>query len=268
MSQSPEQPDREHAVMVQTYRVLSGVALLVIVLIEASGGLSVTLPLIVLFGLVGIVWRVPAAPGLVLFFYTVGQFFRSEYVRATGLRGQGAFVPDFPRVEMPDLVLAGAMITLFAAQYRLHGLLGNMLPFDARRRRRAGLGAQHQPARGEEIKRPRRSVSLYEAPTLVLTMPLWVLLGQILWLVIATRRGEYAFPPWVVRLITLVWLLGVPTLVVGSLMHLWYRSDMSPEEATLFLQDTQWRETAREQRRVSRFLAWARLRRKRREEVS
>ena len=254
--------------MVQTYRVLSGVALFVIILMEATDGLSLTVPLILLFGLVGIVWRVPAAPGLVLFFYAVGQFFRSEYVRAMGMRRRGLFVADFPPVDMPDLVLAGAIVAFFAAQYRLHGVLGSMIPFDVRRRRRAGLGAQLPTEDGEQVQRPRKTVSLYEAPILVLTLPLWVLIGQLLWLVIAARREDYPLPQWTLRLVMMVWILGVPTLVVGSLLHYWYRRGMSPEEARLYLQDTQWRETAREQRRVSRFLAWARLRRKRREEKS
>jgi hypothetical protein len=268
MNETPDRPVGEHRVMVQTYRVLCAVALLVILLMEMADGLSLTLPLILLFGLVGIVWRVSAAPGLVLFFYAVGQYFRSEFGRATGLRGAGAFVPEYPPVEMPDLVLAGAMIAFFAAQYRLHGLLGSMTPFELRRRRRAGLGAQLLSESREEIKRPRKTVSLYEAPILVLTLPLWVLLGQVLWLVIASRRDGSEYSPWFNRLVLLIWILGVPPLVLGSLLHYWYRSTMSRDEAQLFLQDTQWRETAREQRRVSRFLAWARLRRKKREEVS
>jgi hypothetical protein len=266
VSEESDRQDRERQVMVQTYRVLSGVALLVIVLLELADGLSLTVPFVLLFGLMGIVWRVPAAPGLVLLFFAIGQFFRSQFLHQAGNPFRRFGIPPYPPVEMPDLVLAGAMVAFFAAQLRLNGLRGLLLPADLRRRRRAGLGAQHEAERGEEFKRPRRVVSLHEAPTLVLTLPLWVLLGQVLWLVIAADRGG-EFEPEFLRIVTLVWLVGVPTLVVGSLLHFWNRSSMSPEEAQIFLQDTLWRQTAREQRRVTRFLAWARLRQKRREEA-
>jgi hypothetical protein len=43
---------------------------------------------------------------------------------------------------------------------------------------------------------------------------------------------------------------------------------MSVEEATLLLQDTLWLETRREQGRINRWLAWARLRSRRRKELS
>jgi len=42
---------------------------------------------------------------------------------------------------------------------------------------------------------------------------------------------------------------------------------MRPEEAALFLQDTLWRETSREQRRINRWIAWARRRQRGKENV-
>jgi hypothetical protein len=93
-----------------------------------------------------------------------------------------------------------------------------------------------------------------------------VLIGQLLWLVIGAYRPGTGLDPWAQRLVLLAWLLGIPALVVGSLLNYWMRLGMSPDEAQLFLQDTHWQQTAREQRRLGRFLAWARLRRKRREE--
>ena len=39
-------------------------------------------------------------------------------------------------------------------------------------------------------------------------------------------------------------------------------------EAKLFLQDTLWQETRREQRRIQRWLVWSRLRRRRLKKVS
>jgi hypothetical protein len=266
MSDAPETPGREQQVMIQTYRILSGVALLILVVLEATDGLSLTVPLILLFGLIGIIWRVPAAPMLVLLFFAFGQFLRAQFAADMGVR-RGHFVPDYSAVEMPDLVLAGAMVAFFAAQYRLYALRASLVPFDLRRKYRSGLGAQALSRDRVEVKRPRKVVSLFEAPTLILTLPLWVLLGQVLWLIIAVRRGVSEMDATLYRLMVLVWILGVPALVIASLFNYWKRLDMSPDEAQLFLQDTQWQQTGREQRTVGRFLAWARLRRKRREEA-
>ena len=41
----------------------------------------------------------------------------------------------------------------------------------------------------------------------------------------------------------------------------WIR--MSPAEATLYLQDVAWRETRREQTRINRWIAWAKLKKRR-----
>jgi hypothetical protein len=258
--------------MVQTYRMLSVVSLLVIVMLEASDGLSFTLPLIVLCGLLGIVWRIPAAPALVLVLYGLGHLFRFAFSNVPLAHGElwhrRQAVLDFPRVEIQDLLLAGAMFGFFATQYRLAGLRGSMVPIELRRKRRAGLGAQCIPEDGTEMKRPRQIVSLHEAPTLVLTLPLWVLLGQILWIVIATPRGVAEFPPAAVRFVLLIWLIGVPGLVIGTLLHHWFRRRMSPEEAQMYLQDTQWRQTSAEQRTIARFIAWNRLRSAKRQETT
>jgi hypothetical protein len=271
VSDDREKMDREHEAMVQTYRILSVVALLVIVAIEASDGLSLMVPLIVLCGLLGIVWRVPAAPILVLVFYAVGHIVRFAFFNMPVGHGEmwhrGQGFADYPRVEIQDLLMAGALVAFFATQYRLAGLRGSMVPTELRRKRRAGLGAQTVRDDGAEVRRPRRVVSLHEAPILVLVLPLWVLLGQILWIVIAIPRGVDAFPPPVVRLVTLLWLIGVPGLVIGSFFHYWRRRGMSPDEAQMYLQDTQWRQTSGEQRTIARFFAWRRLRRNQREET-
>ena len=82
------------------------------------------------------------------------------------------------------------------------------------------------------------------------------------------RRGSRLFldlpaPVW--RAMLLAWGLGVVLIVGGGLIHYLGWRRMSPPEAALFLQDTLWRETCREQRLVGRWLARMRLRRRRKE---
>jgi hypothetical protein len=55
-------------------------------------------------------------------------------------------------------------------------------------------------------------------------------------------------------------------LAVAALLRYLALRRMTPPEAGLYLQDVLWRETRREQRRLNRWLAWAWLRRRRREE--
>jgi hypothetical protein len=54
-------------------------------------------------------------------------------------------------------------------------------------------------------------------------------------------------------------------IIAASVFGYLAQRRMLPDEAALYLQDSVWRETPREQRRVMAWLAWARLRRKNRE---
>jgi hypothetical protein len=63
------------------------------------------------------------------------------------------------------------------------------------------------------------------------------------------------------RLMVLVWLFGLMFLVAAGVLRYLGQRWVKPEEAALFLQDTLWRETSREQRRINRWIAWAARRR-------
>ena len=66
--------------------------------------------------------------------------------------------------------------------------------------------------------------------------------------------------------ILVLWLLGGAVLAAASVLRYLALRRMTPAEAELYLQDVLWRETRGEQRRLNRWLAWAWLRRRRREE--
>src|SRR5581483_9909399 len=94
----------------------------------------------------------------------------------------------------------------------------------------------------------------------LLALPIWTGLAQVLWLVLPQTAGNPGLivPVW--RVILWLWIFGGIALLATSGFAYWHRSTMSVEEATLFLQDTLWRETRGEQRRINRWFAWARVR--------
>jgi hypothetical protein len=59
----------------------------------------------------------------------------------------------------------------------------------------------------------------------------------------------------------LLWVLGVGVLFVSGVLSYLAWNPKRRAEAEVFLQDTAWRETRREQRRINSWLVWARLRR-------
>ena len=69
------------------------------------------------------------------------------------------------------------------------------------------------------------------------------------------------------KVMLLAWLLGLVFIVATTAVRYaaqWY---LCPEEAAMFLQDTLWRETSREQRRINRWIAWARRRQQRKADL-
>ena len=186
-----------------------------------------------------------------------------------------------------DVLLAGAAVAFTAAQYRLVSLTGNIFPVERRRRPRHPLPVTPLP-RGERgnregASRPvpvppqKRGASLVdpeELGPLVFAVVLCACFGQFLWLWLGERYAggdlyEFArvqvglnVPDGAWRLFVLVWVFSLVLIpVTGVLAYLGQRR-LTPEESALFLQDQLWRQTRREQARISRWLAWA-LRRRR-----
>jgi hypothetical protein len=95
---------------------------------------------------------------------------------------------------------------------------------------------------------------------LLLTLPLWAILAYLAWAILSLPWDVANMPPAMARLILLAWTVGIGLFVASALLGLWKRRQHSTAEATLFLQDTLWRETRGDQRRIQRWLAWERLR--------
>jgi hypothetical protein len=93
-----------------------------------------------------------------------------------------------------------------------------------------------------------------------MTMPLWIALGLMVWSVTLRGPANPGLKPAVWQAALLVWLIGLTPYVAASGISYWQRRHMSVAEATMYLQDQLWAETRREQRRLNRWLAWARRR--------
>jgi hypothetical protein len=267
---------------------LSALLLMILALVLRRPDAWVLFPALV--GAMGLVFRLRAAPLLVLaavvlllwtwwigtnpgwMGYSVGRWLwwllRGYWVpfRLWGrgprdLSGSGAR-------PLSDLLLAVSLLTYAVGTYRLLGLTVRLFPPDPRRRAAARrLG----PVEAKKVE-----ALLRRPPALVTHREIGALLGSLsacggatymfwVWL----RQGRYtalplSAPVWHGLLI--LWLLGGGVLLAAALLRYLALRRMSATEAALYLQDVLWRETRREQRRLNRWLAWAWLRRHRREE--
>src|SRR5206468_2410713 len=90
--------------------------------------------------------------------------------------------------------------------------------------------------------------------------PAWAALAQLCWRAFPREWRNPGIQPPVWHAVMAAWLMGLSLFLISNLLGYWYRQQMTREEGLSLLQDTVWKETRREQRRVNRWLAWARLR--------
>jgi hypothetical protein len=264
---------------VRNYTFLCLVALLVTLL-----GLMMALPrrpvwllVPIIAGLGGLLLRWRWAP--FLFLATLGGVLCFDASLRASFRGRP--VPgSSPAV---DLLLGAAALAYVAGHYRLQGLVRAVFPHDPRR---PGT-APRRPGR----RRPPAQVSARRSPGLavpgelvwfLVALPVWVPLGllafRLLVLVgtpelfddqLRTAGGNWAdVEDVLVSLVTLVWrgrlllwVLGFGTLLAFGLIDYLGWARASRAEAAVFLADTVWRETRREQRLANAWRVWERWRR-------
>jgi len=244
------------AVSYYTVLTLLALAAVLVALIERGVILYVALAP-VLIGLVGVVTRMASGPVAVVLTLGVCLYGFPDY----GLVGP---------LRLADVMLCAAVLGYVAAQYRLQSLTGHVFPPDPRRREARPpwhRGFFRWLLRPPVVRQRRagRLVTEKEIGALVLSLPAWAVLAQLCWRALPSEPGYHlglTSPAWQAMLLT--WVVGLGLFVTASLVAYWGRRNMTADEAALFLQDTLWRETRREQRVVNRWLAWARLRQGRR----
>jgi hypothetical protein len=148
-----------------------------------------------------------------------------------------------------------------AAHYRVQGLTGSILP-----RERVGRGEPAKGAQTPAVKRGARLVSPVEVSWLVLSLPIWAFLSQIVWVRLPTQIKLLNLHPKVWQGILLSWGIAVGLLLAAGILRQLQLRRMRREEALLVMQDMLWDETRSEQRRIQGWLAWSRFGRRNRKE--
>jgi hypothetical protein len=258
-----EPPNLANDVAVRTYMLICLVALLVMVLAQMQVGADLWALLPVIAGAIGLLMRSSLA-SLMLLFALGGRII---IYRQLGL-GQTFWqrMPGASPLQLTDLLLCAAVLAFVMGHYRLIGLLKNVFPEDPRRAEKMPEG-RGLPVGGKGAVRERRSTRLVgslEWLVLLLSLPIWVVLGQLAWRLLPGRWSPDDIPGWLWAWTGLVVpiLLTTGILVVASgFLAYWRRRGLTAEAGQVYLQDVLWEETRREQRRVNRWLAWGRKRR-------
>lgn len=245
---------------VRDYTLLSAFALLVltVVLQQQELGLLSLLPLVI--GALGLVISSSFTPPLVLLLVTVGLTLRSR------IFGTPWFYRPPPSL-LSELGMALSLLLYFAASFRLRTLTRHAVPPRQRRRQAASRAAGRWALRGTPAERSAREAGP-EVLRLALTAAVAAVLGYIAWGVVALEERPYwvpfARPVW--RAMLLMWAAAVALVVAGGLLGYLRALFAGRDASLLYLQDQLWTATRGEQRRVWRWMAWARLRRERKRE--
>lgn len=235
---------------VRNYMFLCLTALVVLFLTLVRRDLGPVSVLPVVLGVLALLFRWRAGPFLLLFL-TAGLVFSTDR-SGTGAR-MGA--PPVRNFRLDEWVLCGAMLGYFAAHYRLQALTLGVLPLDPRRH----VGRDPAP---KEPPRDPSLVSPVEIGYLIMGLPLFAFLAQAAWKLLPNWHDPDGKPDSLWRGILAAWVGGMVVFVVGAVLRVAGWRAMTRREARLVLQDALWTETRRDQRRVNRWLAWARRRRK------
>jgi hypothetical protein len=167
--------------------------------------------------------------------------------------------PSRAVLPLSDLLLAVSLLAYAAGHFRLQGLVVRLFPPDPRRRRET---AKVDAA----LRRSPQLVTAREIVGLLVVLPACGGLAYLFWSWLRGRETELEVADAAWQGILVLWLLGGGVLAVAGLLRYLALRRLTAPEAALYLQDVLWRETRGEQRRLNRWLAWAWLRRRRREE--
>ncbi len=255
MNGSETQSTAEQEPAVRNYLLLCLTAQAVIVLVLLRHGLRAPSLLVPFVGLAGLTVRWRIAPIFTLI--TLGGLLLWQFRQR----------PSPPRFDLSDWVLCGATLAYLAAHYRYLSLTTSIFPSDPR------LPGSSVATPGQTASSPRvdeRRSPLLVAPTevgwLVLSLPIWAFLAQLCWKMLPPKPENINVPRDQWRGLVLMWILAGTVVVITTILGYLRLQKLTRAEARVFLQDALWLETAREQRKLNRWLIWARLRRWRRKE--
>lgn len=241
MSVVAEKPVEERPSPLAQAYFLAGMGSMVVlgVILIQSAGRWALIP--VLIGAAGLVFRWRAAPLILLAFIALGQL---------GPAWMGMAHSHRRRPMLPlEFGLCVTILVYVVCQFRLVALTSGALPRDRRR------------PTAKALLRPSNDTPSREVVTALTIAFVAVISAFFIWTMtdVIPPRWNIIKPNW--RLGLLAWLLvGVSVVTSAIVAHLGWRR-ISRDEAALYLQDTLWHETRREQRRINRWRAWGMNRR-------
>jgi len=241
MSVAVEKANEERPSPLAQIYFLAGMGSMVVlgVILMQSAGRWALIP--VLIGAAGLVFRWRAAPLILLAFLAIGQL---------GPAWMGTMHSHRRRPMLPlEFGLCATILVYVVCQFRLVALTIGALPRD---RRRPTAKALLRPSSGPPSREIVAALTMVGV-AVVSAFFVWTMTDVI------PPRWNIVKPNW--RLGLLAWLLaGVLVVTSAIVAHLGWRR-ISRDEAALYLQDTLWHETRREQRRINRWRAWGMNRR-------
>lgn len=187
---------------------------------------------------------------------------------------------------MNDVLLAGCVVAVILAHFRLYSITTSILPHDPRRTLDPARPRHRGPAAWVEIlmvltivpyivylirrKRPSRetlmkperrdcALAIDEWPSAVGIAAVCAVASVVLWAVTERIRPPQRTVQEQWRLGVMIWLTLVPVFIVAAVVGYRHARRRSPTEARLFLADELWRETRGDQRRIVRWINRARL---------
>jgi hypothetical protein len=240
----PKVLGQDPAVRMYVFLCLAALVVVLVVLLQSGYGRWSLFPVVIGALAVAFRWRA----GALLFLISLMGFLVLHNV-APWDAGAGARFRRQPTFY--DWGLCASCLAFLIAYYRVLGLVNGIFPADPRRRR---LGESLA-----SLRRPTHLVSQSEAGWFLVGLPVWAALAQLLWRTILPRQ-VLELPSPVGHAVLLGWLVAAGLLLTSGILAYLGQGRLSREEATLFLQDTLWRETRREQRRELQWRAWVKLR--------
>ncbi|MCI0379911.1 MAG: hypothetical protein L0215_20200 [Gemmataceae bacterium] len=234
------------------YQALCGLCLAVIFLAQLNQGLLIPNVFCILIGALCLFSRLTLGPVFLLVMVGVAQWaYYFSLGRGSAQRARA--------LEITDIILCAAVVGFVAAHFRLQSIWQSVLPSDPRRRagppRRQFPWLRKQPPVVAQ-KRPQGQITPFELAGLVLSLSAWAVAAQILWALLPKQVEIIGLPPRVLQMIVVAWGLAVGFLIVRGVFSLWRFRQADSATAQLILQDTLWKETRGEQRRIQRWLAW------------
>jgi hypothetical protein len=239
----------------RTYQFIGFIALSVVFLAQLQQGLLLGNLLVIAFGVLGLVSRLRLGHIIFLIMIAGAQLVHQA------LTGRFRFT-SYRLFELEDVLLCVGVLGYVAAHYRLQGLMTNLLTLDPRQRSgspRRFFFLFPRAAPIQPVVRPLSHINQTEITLLALGLPVWALLAQLLLALLSLPWEILDLPVRMVHMLLVTWTLILGTFVLSNFLNLWKRRQMTAGAAQLYLQDTLWRETRGDQRRLNRWLAWKKI---------